>query len=386
MRSVINAAALALAASLVSAAPATIPAVNIQHLADGFPAPSPQQLVGIQHIAHGQLSNGAPPPKLSDDTKTSLQLVAFNENFEVSYFRTFLKELDNPHFIRNIGELRISLEELKVEIKRIIRVEELHSINANNALKKVLKADPILPCEYIFPVTDVVAAVKLATRFTLFVVGVLEDVTFQGASNGDAGFVPGVVAAAADEAGQTGGFNAYLGLAPQTQPFYTRSERNLAFSLLQDFVKPGSCPNADQIDLEVFQPLSANDPPAHDVDIEFTFSLKQTRADPHVKRGHASPSYAKVANFKSQYGSDNKWKSLSITYFTGQSIVTEPVKSFRIHGDTVTVKAAFPQKEFDIFGVAIATLTVGNGFASAAAVKDATLYGPVPLIVQEAKL
>lgn len=380
MRSFITAAALTLAASsLVSAAP-TIKAENVQRLRDGFPTPDQAQLKAIEDIAHGQLSNLPPPPKLSDDTKTCLQLVAFNENFEVSYFKTFLRQLDNPRFVRNIGQLRISRDELKVVIKRILAVEELHATNANNALEKVLKADRILPCKYKFPVDNVVDAVKLADRFTNLVVGTLEDVVFQAASNGDAGFTAGVVASVGDEDMQVGGFHAYLGLAPQSQPFATRSFRGLAFSILQDFVVPGTCPNADQIDLPVFQPLTADDPPAHDTDIEFTFSLKPTRVDPHDRKASSYKDFAK------KYNHDNQWKGLSITYFTGQSIVSEPIKSFRIKGDKVTVKAFFPQEKFDIFGLAVAVLTEGDKFTSVADVQKATIFGPAPLIVQEDRL
>jgi hypothetical protein len=61
-------------------------------LADGFPAPSTDQLRAIELLAHGTLPNGAPPPpgSISQDGITNLQLIQFNENFEVAFFSSLL--------------------------------------------------------------------------------------------------------------------------------------------------------------------------------------------------------------------------------------------------------------------------------------------------------
>jgi len=381
MRSFISTAAVALAATtFVSAAPAPSSHFDIIQLplGDGFPTPSAQQLKEIEDAAFGTLSNGAPPPSLNPDTLTSIRLVAFNENFESFFFANFLKQLDNPYFLRTLGELNTDLDTLKATIGSILPVEELHSVNANNALQKVGKVDPILPCKYKFPVDDVKSAVVLANRFTDVVMGTLQDVVFKAATVGDAGFTPGVVAAAEDEGEQNGGFRLFLRQTrPQSQPFNTRAVRDFAFSILQDFVVPGSCPNENEIDLEVFQPLTASDPSAKDQDITFTFSLKPTR---NVPKGGKTPD---ISDFASKYNKNDGWKALTITYLDGQNINTEPLKSFKLKGDTVTVTADFPQSANDIFGGVIATLTVGDNFASPEDVKDATLFGPAPLEVQE---
>jgi hypothetical protein len=384
MRSFISTAAVALAASsLVSAAPTQHSRGHSSKvlqlpLGDGFPDPSPDQVKEIQNNAFGTLSNLPPPQKLTPDTLTSLRLVQFNENFESFYFANFLKKLDDPHFLRTLGQLKgVTKESLKNAIASILAVEELHATNARNALKNVGKVDPIKACKYKFPVDDVKSAVELAIRFTDVTMGTLQDVIFSAATAGDAGFTVGVAASTGDEGEQVGGFRTWLGLRSQSQPFMTRSVRDYAFSLLHDFIVPGTCPNEDDIDLTIFQPLTADDPKARNQDIEFTFSLKPTRK---VSKGEKT---LKTDDFKAKYNKGSNWKKLSITYFNGQNIITEPVKSFHIKGDEVTVKAFFPQEDNNIFGLALAVLTVGDKFTSAAAVKEATLFGPAPLEVQE---
>jgi hypothetical protein len=61
-------------------------------LADGFPEPSNSQLLIIEDLAHGTLPDGSPPPpgSISQDGITNLQLIEFNENFEVAFFSSLL--------------------------------------------------------------------------------------------------------------------------------------------------------------------------------------------------------------------------------------------------------------------------------------------------------
>lgn len=60
---------------------------------DGFPSPNPQQLQGIQNNADGTLSNAPPPPKLANSSLAAFQLIAYNENFEVAYFKSLLQNV-----------------------------------------------------------------------------------------------------------------------------------------------------------------------------------------------------------------------------------------------------------------------------------------------------
>lgn len=55
-------------------------------LPDGMPNPSPAELKRIEENAHGTLPNGPPPPVISDLGIANLQLIAFNELFEVAFF------------------------------------------------------------------------------------------------------------------------------------------------------------------------------------------------------------------------------------------------------------------------------------------------------------
>jgi hypothetical protein len=55
----------------------------------------PSQLASIEQEAHGTLPNAALPSSISQDSLTSLQLIAFNEIFEVAFFTELLFNLTN---------------------------------------------------------------------------------------------------------------------------------------------------------------------------------------------------------------------------------------------------------------------------------------------------
>lgn len=57
---------------------------------DGFPTPNSQQLLDIEKVAGGTLSNAPPPAKLAQSTLTAFQLIAFNELFEVAFFKSLI--------------------------------------------------------------------------------------------------------------------------------------------------------------------------------------------------------------------------------------------------------------------------------------------------------
>jgi hypothetical protein len=87
------ATAVGVASLLVSAAPT--PDGNIFPLQNGFPNPNADQLNQIQKDAFGTLSNAPPPPQLSADGITNLQLVALNELFEVAFFTELINNITN---------------------------------------------------------------------------------------------------------------------------------------------------------------------------------------------------------------------------------------------------------------------------------------------------
>lgn len=90
------------AASLVSAASTRFRSRDLlrgrgdaSQLPDGMPNPSPEQLREIELHAQGTLPNGPPPPTISHDGITNLQLIAFNEIFEVVYFNELRSNVTN---------------------------------------------------------------------------------------------------------------------------------------------------------------------------------------------------------------------------------------------------------------------------------------------------
>jgi hypothetical protein len=60
---------------------------------DGFPGPNAKQLLNMEQQANGLLSSLPPPPKLSAAGITNFQLIAFNENLEVSFFDSIIKNI-----------------------------------------------------------------------------------------------------------------------------------------------------------------------------------------------------------------------------------------------------------------------------------------------------
>lgn len=57
---------------------------------DGFPKPNAQQQLSIAKDAGGLLPNVALPTKLGPGSKTTFQLIAFNELFEIAFFDSLL--------------------------------------------------------------------------------------------------------------------------------------------------------------------------------------------------------------------------------------------------------------------------------------------------------
>ena len=74
-----------------------VPIQSTSVSADGFPTPSDAQLLAIEQIAQGTLPNGGlPPPGAVDaDGITNFQLINFNENFEVFFFKSLVYNITN---------------------------------------------------------------------------------------------------------------------------------------------------------------------------------------------------------------------------------------------------------------------------------------------------
>lgn len=231
-----------------------------------------QQKDTVNVLAHGTEPNGG-APTLGKDDILSIQLIAFNEIFEVAFFTDLLFNVTN-----NVQGFEIAdpTERNKV-INALVAIqaqEELHADNAN-AILSANNVAPIQACKYQFPTTDLMHALALASTFTDVVLGTLQDVQFHLATNGAAGVVPIIGSVIGQEGEQNGFFRNYNDQIPSAKPFLTRSTREFAFSALnQNFVVPGSCPNSNTIDLPVFQTLNLVTPgPIQPINQQLTFSV-----------------------------------------------------------------------------------------------------------------
>lgn len=351
--------------TIASAAPFSFP------LSNGFPkvANPSSQLTAIEQQAHGTLPNGPPPSSITADTETSLELIAFNELFEVAFFTELLSNVTN-----NVAGFQIAdSNERNSVIAALTAVqaqEELHALNANGALAH-FGVSPIQPCEYNFPVADFNSAIALASTFTDVVLGTLQDVASLLATDGDDGLIRGIVSVVGQEGEQNGFYRNLLGKVPSALPFLTTSTREFAFSALnQNFVIPGSCSNIGEINLPVFQTLTINtrNIQPHSQTLEFSVSIDSTKTNSST---HGA--WKRDSPHDSSY-----YSSLSVVYINQQNLpVVEKITDVDIKGNTITFKADFPFDQFLMNGLTIAAVTKSAGpFTSADAVAKDTIFGP----------
>lgn len=370
--------ALLSASSLVSAAPvatasSAAPFATASSIADpfkfplsnGFPvvANPSQQLTGIEIQAHGILPNGPPPPTVQPDTLTSLRLIAFNEIFEVAFFTSLIQNItSNVDGYTNIPNKDAVLAELIA----VQAQEELHALNANGALAH-FKADPILPCQYVFPVTDFQSAIALASTFTDVVLGTLQDVAGLLGTDGDAGLIRGVASVIAQEGEQNGLYRLLQNKIPSALPFLTTSTREFAFSALnQNFVVPGSCPNINTIDLPIFLPLTVLTQNIAPKSQNLQFSITA----PNDHKGHG--------NYSNYTMTGQSSANFSVVFINQQNLpVVSPIQNVVFNGDVITFEALFPFDQFLMNGLTISAVVHGSGpFATADDVAKDTIFGP----------
>ncbi|KAJ5107351.1 hypothetical protein N7456_004026 [Penicillium angulare] len=353
MRLVTSAVAL-LAAHLVSAIPTNYARSIEKELPDGLPYPSPSELSLIEQAAHGTLPNGPVPPVISNKGITNLKLIAFNELFEVAFFHDLLTNITE-----NVEGYRFTDQGDRDFVSRalaaIVAQEELHAIRANNALVS-FGQKPVEPCEYTFPVHDFDTAIKLASTFTDVVLGTLQDVVERFAIGGDFDLAREIASVIGNEGEQQGWFRIMQARIPSELPFLTTSDLNFAFTAIQGFTVPGSCPNVDEIPLRTFEPLEIlNEPKAESLDLTFSFDDKYNESD-HL---------------------------LWVTYVNQLNVpVVEPLRIISKEGSRVEGEALFPYGDYELNGLTIAAVTKSDGpFADANSVAKWTLAGPALIII-----
>ncbi|KAL4894726.1 LsdA family protein [Aspergillus ambiguus] len=328
--------AIALLPFLASAAPvATAPAGS---LPDGMPNPSPEQIREIELKAHGTLPSLPLPSNISRTGITNLQLIAFNELFEVAFFNELLYNVTTEvegYTFSTPEDQDFAIRSLTA----ILAQEEIHALTANDALKH-FHVNPVQPCEYIFPVDTFDAAIDLAATFTDVVLGALQAVTQRFAEGGDAALTRVIAATIGNEGEQEGWFRVLQHKIPSELPTPTTGNRDYAFSAVNAFVVPGTCPNMHEIQLKVFPKLTALITPGpRSQDINVTFTLDD------------SVVAAEISHMK-----------LGLTYVNQLNVpITEKLEILKFDGQTVLGQAYFPYEEHMMNGLTLMVVTNGLG-------------------------
>ncbi|TVY24000.1 hypothetical protein LHYA1_G006933 [Lachnellula hyalina] len=366
-------------ASIASAAPTGAFTFDNDPLHNGFPNPSPDQIIKIEQAAHGSLPIAAAAAKNatskapSADTLTSLRFIAFNELFEVAFFTSLINNITagvDGFKINNGTAQKYLLDDLTA----IQAQEELHALNANNGLK-ANKQNPIQPCQYVFPTTNLKDAIALASKFTDIVLATLPDIQTGFATNGDNGLIRGVGAVIGQEGEQNGFYRQFdkkNKKIPSALPFLTAGTRNFAFSALnQNFVVPGSCPNIQDI--------------TNDKNIAIFDALAVETDGGNLKPQTQNVKFSFVASeIKPEWkGTNSDWTGLSLVYINQQNApISEKLLNVQAtvgsNGITISFEASFP---FDGVafgnGLTLAAVVPSNSdVSSVTTVSAATLAGP----------
>ncbi|PWY79308.1 putative sexual development protein [Aspergillus heteromorphus CBS 117.55] len=325
-----------------------------------MPNPDDSQLQQISLNAHGTPPNSPLPATISQNGITNLQLIAFNELFEVAFFNQLLLNITTNvegYFIANDADRDFTIQVLTA----ILAQEEVHALTANTGLKHFNQV-PIEPCNYTFPVSTFDEAIALAATFTDVVLGTLQDVIVRFAAANDVDLTRIIAATIGNEGEQQGWFRLLQDKIPSESPTLTTSDVNFAFTAIQSFVIPGTCPNIELINLKTFPALNIVTPPeAKTQEILVSFSVSKEEA---------------------QSLADGK---LWLTYVNQLNVpITEPLGLFEVDKEegVVVAKALFPYDDNLLNGLTIAAVTGSEGpFADVNAVAEATLFGPGLIIV-----
>lgn len=196
-------------------------------------------------------------------------------------------------------------------------------------------------------------AIALAATFTDVVLGTLQAASFAFATNNDAALVPLVASIIGQEGEQDGWYRIVQGKRPSSSPFLTASAGPFAFTALQSFVIPGSCPNINTINIPTLQPLAITTTNPKAVNQTLNFEVAGT------------PDLGKMY----------------VAYISGQNVaVVEPITGIKTAHNMTTFSASFPFQDGSAMfsnGLTIAAVTNGKGpFDNATAVAEAAVYGP----------
>jgi hypothetical protein len=173
------------------------------------------------------------------------------------------------------------------------------------------------------------------------------------------------------EGEQNGAYRQYLQRVPSESPFLTAVPAPFAWSALQLFVVPGSCPYPlSNINLPIFPPLSVNGGPVAlvqpgDQTLSLSADLSSSDAAKPFVGGNGEGLYA--------------------TFVTGQQLPASiPVSNIQWSGSVVTFEANFPYTELVAHGFSHVALTTTCNFTSVDDIPNATLAAPGVIQVNNA--
>ena len=158
------------------------------------------------------------------------------------------------------------------------------------------------------------------------------------------------------EGEQLGWYRVLQNKIPSQLPFLTTSDLDFAFTLVQQFTVPKSCPDLEEIPLQTFEQLNILTPPGRQTQI----IRVSWRAHPRGRPGQ-----------------------LWMTYINQQNLpIVKPMNIISNKEGTVTAETLFPYTKNLMNGLTIATVTNSSGpFATANDVSKATVFGPGVIIV-----
>jgi hypothetical protein len=225
-----------------------------------------------------------------------------------------------------------------------------------NQLLEHFGSNPIQPCNYSFPVSNLQEAIWHASLFTSVNLGTMQDIAHIFADSGDTSLIQIITSIIAQEGEQEGFFRIIQQKLPSEVPFLTTSVREFTFTAIQSHVIPGTCSHLGTINLKTFAPLNLTTTPTAETEIiQFSY-LDQS----YHGQGEVFAVYINQQNLP----------------------IVEAVGVNDVKDCTVNAEALFPYNANEMNGLTIMTLTNNSGpFTDAREVAKSTLFGPAFIIV-----
>lgn len=215
----------------------------------------------------------------------------------------------------------------------------------------------------MFPTTNFHDAINIAETFTVVVLGALQDASVLFTKDGAADPVRLIGSVIGQEGEQNGYYRSLLQRIPSESPFLTTVPAAFAWSALQMFIVPDSCPfPLSNINIPILPGIMTNGGPValiepQDQTLSFQSDLTNSEAaKPYV-------------------GGDGS--GLFLTYTTGQQVpFSVPVQNAKWQGCVLSFDATFPYNEHVMHGFSHGAITTMDTFMDADAVAMNALAGP----------